>query len=74
MRVTAIAVLLIPILISPAHAVQPVKGAVKGTATVGRAVVTGTSEAGKDVMRGTSTVVRATGRGLHSVFTLGIRC
>jgi len=41
-----------------------VKGAVKGTATVGKGVVKGTAEAGKGVVS----------RGLRCIFALGIRC
>jgi hypothetical protein len=74
MRITTTAALILAAMILPAQAVQPVKGAVKGTATVGKGVVKGTAEAGKGVARGTGTVVRGTGRGLRCIFTLGIRC
>lgn len=52
----------------------PVKGAVKGTATVGKGVVQGAGQAGAGVVRGTGTVVRSTGRGLWCILTLGNRC
>ena len=74
MRVTTIAALLIAATILPAQAVQPVKGAVKGTAAVGTGVVKGTAQAARGVVKGTGAVVRGTGRGLRCIFTLGIRC
>lgn len=74
MRFTPVAALLFAAMILPAQAVQPVKGAVKGTVAVGTGVVKGTAEAGKGVVKGTGTVVRGTGRGLRCIFTLGIRC
>ena len=52
----------------------PVKGAVKGTATVGKGVVKGAGQAGAGVVRGTGTAVRSTGRGLWCILTLGNRC
>lgn len=52
----------------------PVRGAVKGTATVGKGVVKGTGQAGAGVAKGTGTVVKSTGRGLRCIFTLGNRC
>jgi hypothetical protein len=58
----------------PAGAVQPVKGAVKGTATAATGVARGTVQAGSGVVKGTGTAVKATGRGLRCIFTLGIRC
>jgi hypothetical protein len=59
----------------PAYAeTAPVKGAVKGTATVGKGVVKGTAQAGAGVVRGTGTAVKSTGRGLWCIITLGNRC
>jgi hypothetical protein len=63
----------------------PVRGAVKGTATVGKGVVQGAGQAGEGVVRGagkvgsgvargTGTAVKSTGRGLRCIFTLGNRC
>ena len=52
----------------------PVKGAVKGTATVGKGVVKGTAQAGAGVARGAGTAARSTGRGLWCILTLGNRC
>jgi hypothetical protein len=52
----------------------PVKGAVKGTATVGKGVVKGAGQAGVGVARGAGTAVRSTGRGLLCIVTLGNRC
>jgi hypothetical protein len=52
----------------------PVKGAVKGTATVGKGVVKGAGQAGVGVAKGAGTVVRSTGRGLLCIVTLGNRC
>jgi hypothetical protein len=52
----------------------PVKGAVKGTAKVGKGVVKGAGQAGAGVIRGTGTGVRSTGRGLWCILTLGNRC
>jgi hypothetical protein len=74
MRVTTIAALLFAAMVLPAQAVQPVKGAVKGTAAIGTGVAKGTAQAGRGVVKGTGTVVRGTGRGLRCIFTLGIRC
>jgi hypothetical protein len=53
---------------------KPVKGAVQGTATVGKGVAKGAGQAGKGVVRGTGTVVRSTGKGLRCIVTLGNRC
>jgi hypothetical protein len=59
----------------PARAeTAPVKAAVKGTATVGTGVVRGVGQAGAGVAKGTGTAVRATGRGLWCILTLGNRC
>jgi hypothetical protein len=49
----------------------PVKGAVKGTAIVGKGVGKGAGQAGVGVARG---AVRSTGRGLLCIVTLGNRC
>jgi hypothetical protein len=53
---------------------RPVKGAVQGTATVGKGVVKGAGQAGKGIVRGTGTAVRSTGKGLRCIVTLGTRC
>jgi predicted secreted protein len=59
----------------PAHAeTAPIKGAVKGTAQVGKGVVKGAGQAGAGVARGTGTAVKSTGRGLWCILTLGNRC
>jgi hypothetical protein len=52
----------------------PVKAAVKGTATVGTGVAKGVGQAGVGVAKGTGTAVKATGRGLWCILTLGNRC
>ena len=62
MRALLIA-LLIGAVTLPAYAVQPVKGAVKGTV-----------QAGSGVVRGTGTAARGVGHGVKCVFTLGTRC
>jgi hypothetical protein len=70
-----IAALAIALMTVPAHAdPKPVKGAVQGTATVGKGVVQGGAQAGKGVVRGGSTVVKSTGKGLRCIVTLGTRC
>jgi hypothetical protein len=69
------AALLIAAVPSPGESkTQPVKGAVQGTATVGKGVVRGAGQVGVGVARGAGTVVRSTGRGLRCVVTLGNRC
>ena len=57
-----------------ADAVQPVRGAVKGTATAAKGVASGAVQAGRGVARGAVTVGRGIGRGAVCVFTLGTRC
>ena len=74
MRVSFLAALLIAAIAFPVQAAQPVKGAVKGTATVGKGVVKGAGQAGSGVVRGTGTVVKSTGKGLLCIVTLGNRC
>ena len=54
--------------------IAPVKGAVKGTATVGKGVVKGAGQAGAGAVRGTGMAVSSTGRGLWCILTLGNRC
>jgi len=64
MRVLTVAALLIAAFILPADAwVQPVRGAVHGTATAARGVGHGAVQAGRGI-----------GRGAVCVFTLGTRC
>jgi hypothetical protein len=64
MRVLTLAALLITAFALPADArVQPVKGAVHGTAT-----------AASGVARGTVAAARGVGRGAVCLFTLGTRC
>jgi hypothetical protein len=64
MRVLTLAALLIAAFILPADArVQPVRGAVHGTATAARGVGHGAVQAGRGI-----------GRGAVCVFTLGTRC
>jgi hypothetical protein len=57
-----------------AEAVQPVRGAVKGTTTAASGVANGAVQAGRGVARGAVTVARGVGRGAVCVFTLGTRC
>jgi hypothetical protein len=59
---------------SSAEAVQPVRGAVKGTTTAAKGVASGAVQAGRGVARGAVTVGRGIGRGAVCVFTLGTRC
>jgi hypothetical protein len=59
---------------SSAEAVQPVRGAVKGTATAAKGVASGAVQAGRGVARGAVTVGRGVARGAVCVFTLGTRC
>jgi len=53
----------------------PVRGAVKGTATVGKGVVKGAGQAGVGVARSTRTVVRRTDRGFLCIvpWATGVR-
>ncbi|HEY8264275.1 MAG TPA: hypothetical protein VIG26_07955 [Methyloceanibacter sp.] len=73
MRALLIA-LLIGAVTLPAYAVQPVKGAVKGTGAAAKGVAKGTVQAGSGVVRGTGTAARGVGHGVKCVFTLGTRC
>ncbi|MGH9548909.1 MAG: hypothetical protein ACRD3W_06015 [Terriglobales bacterium] len=64
MRASLLATLLIAITALPVQAsIQPVKGAVHGTAT-----------AAKGVAHGTVTAARSVGHGFVCVVTLGTRC
>jgi hypothetical protein len=74
MRLSIFAGLMLAVLMLPAYAAQPVKGAVKGTATAATGVAKGTVQAGRGVARGTLTAARGVGRGARCVFTLGNRC
>jgi hypothetical protein len=73
-RTSLLASLILAAATLSAQAVEPVKGAVKGTAEVGKNVVQGAGQAGKGVVQGTGTVVKKTGKGLKCIFTLGNRC
>ncbi|MGI8725862.1 MAG: hypothetical protein ACR2J1_11065 [Methyloceanibacter sp.] len=77
MRLTLplLAAVLVAGTILPAHAeTKPVKGAVQGTATIGKGVAKGAGQVGTGVVKGTGTAVKSTGRGLRCIFTLGNRC
>ena len=77
MRLTLFAVVAVlagALVASSAEAVQPVRGAVKGTTTAAKGVAKGTVQAGRGVARGAVTVGRGVGRGAVCVFTLGTRC
>lgn len=74
MRISLLAGLMLAAFALPAGAAQPVKGAVKGTATVATGVAKGAGQAGVGVVRGTRTAVRGTARGVRCMVTLGNRC
>ena len=75
MRPLLLAAILIAAIALPAQArVQPVKGAVQGTATAATGVARGAGQVGLGVVRGTGTAVRSTARGLRCFVTLGNRC
>ena len=75
MRLSLLAALLIAAMTLPAQArVQPVKGAVQGTATAATGVARGAGQAGVGIVRGTGTAVRSTARGFRCFVTLGNRC
>jgi hypothetical protein len=74
MRLSILAGLMLAVMMLPAHAVQPVKGAVKGTANAATGVAKGTVQAGRGVARGTVTAARGVGRGARCMVTLGNRC
>jgi len=73
-RSSLLAALFLAATAMPSLAIEPVKGVVKGTKTVGQGVVQGVGQAGKGVVRGTGTVLKKTGKGVVCVFTLGNRC
>jgi hypothetical protein len=74
-RTSLIAALLVAAIALPAQArVEPVRGAVHGTATAARGVGHGAVQAGRGVVHGTATAARGIGRGAICVFTLGTRC
>jgi len=52
MRIFILAALLIAAFALPAHAVEPVKSAAKGTATVAKGAAKGTAAAGRGVAQG----------------------
>ncbi|HSD91397.1 MAG TPA: hypothetical protein VLB11_00020 [Methyloceanibacter sp.] len=74
MRYALLAAFMIAAIALPAEAAQPVKGAVKGTATAVTGVAKGAGQAGIGVARGTVTAARGVGRGARCVVTLGTRC
>ena len=75
MRLSLLAALLIAAMALPAQArMQPVKGAVHGTATAATGVARGAGQAGVGIVRGGRTAVRSTARGLRCFVTLGNRC
>jgi hypothetical protein len=74
MRLSILAGLMLAVMTLPAHAAQPVKGAVKGTATAATGVAKGTVQAGRGIARGSVTAVRGVGRGARCMVTLGRRC
>jgi len=74
MRSSLILACLIALIAVPAHAVQPVKGVVKGTGTAAKGVAKGTAQAGAGVVRGTGSAAKGVGHGLKCIFTLGTRC
>jgi hypothetical protein len=73
-RLLLLAIILAAMTLPVQAETAPVKGAVKGTATVGKGVVKGAGQAGAGVVRGTGTAVKSTGRGLWCILTLGNRC
>ena len=74
MRVAILLSFILALTSLPADAARPVRGAVKGTATVATGGAKGTAQAGRGVVRAGATAVRATGRGLRCIVTLGFRC
>ncbi|MGH9550938.1 MAG: hypothetical protein ACRD3W_16270 [Terriglobales bacterium] len=75
MRASLLAALLVAAIALPAQAsVQPVRGAVHGTAHATRGVVHGAGQAGRGIVRGTVTAARGVGRGALCLVTLGTRC
>ncbi len=61
MRVSFLVALLLAAFTLPASAVQPVKGAVKGTGAAATGVVKGTAQVGTGVVKGTGTAARGVG-------------
>ena len=53
---------------------KPVKGAVQGTAHVGKGVVKGAGQVGTGVVRGAGSIVSGTAKGVTCLFSLGNRC
>ena len=74
MRASLIIAFLVALVSVPAYAVQPVKGAVKGTGAAATGVVRGTAQVGTGVVKGTGTAARGVGHGIKCIFTLGTRC
>jgi hypothetical protein len=74
MRRTILVSLLLAAFTMPAYAVQPVKGAVKGTGAAATGVARGTAQVGTGVVKGTGTAAKGVGHGIKCVFTLGTRC
>jgi hypothetical protein len=63
MRISILAALLIAAFALPAHAVEPVKSAAKGTATVAKGAAKGTATVAKGAAKGTATVAKGAAKG-----------
>jgi hypothetical protein len=53
---------------------KPVKGAVQGTAHVGKGVVNGAGQVGTGIFKGAGSIVSGTAKGVTCLFSLGNRC
>lgn len=53
---------------------RPVKGAVQGTAHVGKGIVQGAGQVGTGVVRGAGSIVSGTAKGVTCLVSLGNRC
>jgi len=74
MRIFILAALLIAAFALPAHAVEPVKSAAKGTATVAKGAAKGTATVAKGAAKGTAAAGRGVAHGARCVATLFHRC
>ena len=74
MRISILAALLIAAFALPAHAVEPVKSAAKGTATVAKGAAKGTATVAKGAAKGTAAAGRGVAHGARCVATLFHRC
>jgi hypothetical protein len=74
MRIFMLAALLIAAFSLPAHAVEPVKSAAKGTATVAKGAAKGTATVAKGAAKGTAAAGRGVAQGARCVATLFHRC